>query len=563
MRKTVLWGCVWVIATGLSYSAHGETKYSLRFSRPGCGHVRIDHHLDFDLTQDFTIATWIKPGWTSSQLGVIVSQRTNLNHGVPTIAIQDGHLVYNSLEVNYRPEENRWTHLAVTVQNGTNVSIYANGHLVHALSDTEPILPPTSAFIIGNDTVLGVAECHAFYGNIADVQIWNRALAPVEQLRIFAGQMISDGLVAAYPMTEGHGLTVSDRAGNHPGTISGAVNWSPGVPTPHVLMNYQGYLVDDGGDPLTDYHAVSMELLQNGTMIWSNRAPALLDVDSNGLFNVTFGNIELGHALRSGAADDLQLRLNVHGLGEQGEEFVEKVVPTQPLVSVPYAMKAIWADTAHHMTVTGGDLVVSGLMTVATAELSGSAIWNDTRIHAKTGEFGTTETPAIHGEPSTGITLTSDVHFDDVSWTGPLPLWGEPMNLSSAHFRPAQAHDSFWTPVRADGLYSLVLRLPEATPAQAIVLVGFGMEDTVDPKDVYAHPGSYPDLAVYKVDFSNEPPIESGLSFFAHTGEKMAFLYEHDGTLAHAKQFVAGAENKKYEVSAERSTFMSFGGAGE
>jgi hypothetical protein len=60
-----------------------------------------------------------------------------------------------------------------------------------------------------------------FSGTLADVQLFNRAISDSEMNSLFAGETVSSGLVAHYPLAEGAGLTTYDASGNgNPGTVT-------------------------------------------------------------------------------------------------------------------------------------------------------------------------------------------------------------------------------------------------------------------------------------------------------------------------------------------------------
>lgn len=127
-----------------------------------------------------------------------------------------------------------WQHVAV-VCDGSKVRLYRNGLEVASTDyDGTLVLPPMNCLGIGaklrNDC--GGADTGApghWQGRIDDVGLWNRGLSPAEILSIFkkgeAGKalneiVITDGLIAYYPLDEATGGTAVDFSpGGHNGLL--------------------------------------------------------------------------------------------------------------------------------------------------------------------------------------------------------------------------------------------------------------------------------------------------------------------------------------------------------
>jgi len=70
---------------------------------------------------------------------------------------------------------------------------------------------------------LGTRDLKSFFqGGLAQVRLWNRALARAEIQKISHGDIPRDGLVAEFLLDEGKGDTVHDTTGKHVGKIVGA-----------------------------------------------------------------------------------------------------------------------------------------------------------------------------------------------------------------------------------------------------------------------------------------------------------------------------------------------------
>ena len=82
-----------------------------------------------------------------------------------------------------------------------------------------------------------------FQGGLAEVRIWNRALAGDEIAELYATDTVPpNGLVAEYLLTEGAGSVAHDTLGDHDGTIVGAT-WSIAASTVagHAVPSSHGW----------------------------------------------------------------------------------------------------------------------------------------------------------------------------------------------------------------------------------------------------------------------------------------------------------------------------------
>ena len=116
-----------------------------------------------------------------------------------------------------------WYHL-VGVHTGGKSYAYING-VVGATVGTESFAGSTGSTRIGYHSPY-------FNGLIDDVRIYNRALSASEISLLAASGGVDgnyDGLVGWWPMSEGSGTSLADRAGAHTGTLEGTVpSWVDG-----------------------------------------------------------------------------------------------------------------------------------------------------------------------------------------------------------------------------------------------------------------------------------------------------------------------------------------------
>ena len=145
---------------------------------------------------------------------------------------------------------NAWTHVAVTV-NATNfVSYFINGS-----QDRVGIVPPAFDFSLGSAIHLGENSAQRrFDGQLDEVQIWNRALAPSEIYGLWRSGSpagTEPGLSASFRFDEGAGTTAADSApadGLASGTLVNGPQWVPsGVPlVPPAVVAHVGNYTDLG-----------------------------------------------------------------------------------------------------------------------------------------------------------------------------------------------------------------------------------------------------------------------------------------------------------------------------
>jgi len=110
---------------------------------------------------------------------------------------------------------------------------------------------------------------------------------------------------------------------------------------PH-LVNYQGRLTDNGGNPLDGSYDLTFKIYNaatGGTLLWSEVRPSV--PVSNGIFSII-----LGEVASLDLAFDTQYWLEVM-VG------AETIAPRRKLTSVGYAFRAQVADTAEHVINSG------------------------------------------------------------------------------------------------------------------------------------------------------------------------------------------------------------------
>jgi hypothetical protein len=162
------------------------------------------------------------------------------------------------------------------------------------------------------------------------------------------------------------------------------------------LINYQGRLTDNTGNPLNGVYQITFKIYYVdegvGEQEWAEIHPAVTITD--GLFNVMLGSItDLPDNCFS---DDTTSTLGIT-IGSDGAEELE---PRIRLITVPYAYQALQADTASYVVnvgnnSVGSDAIIDGSIQAAdlsftpvdetsTQTITGTKTFNDLNISATT-----------------------------------------------------------------------------------------------------------------------------------------------------------------------------------
>ena len=140
----------------------------------------------FDLTQPFTIETWVNwdgdpsyRAYLSKPIGdepgfVVTGVTMVVVDGFPCLALQDvGVSRFTCASSGLSPST--WTHVAATYD-GAQIRLYVNGTQVAAVARTGTYEQNTNPLWIGGNAVYG----EHFQGRIDDLRIYNRALSVTE-----------------------------------------------------------------------------------------------------------------------------------------------------------------------------------------------------------------------------------------------------------------------------------------------------------------------------------------------------------------------------------------------
>ena len=153
-------------------------------------YVSVPHSSNLSLTQQITLAAWVK----SSDLGgrrIAISKGTtgnNFNYWLGTLGNEVTFGFNNGSSQEFSTTgaslvTNNWRHLAATFDNATDqVHVYLNG--MEVLSTTTTATPSinSESLTIGKD-----AAGDYWFGSLDDVRVYNRVLCPAEVLALYSG----------------------------------------------------------------------------------------------------------------------------------------------------------------------------------------------------------------------------------------------------------------------------------------------------------------------------------------------------------------------------------------
>lgn len=202
--------------------------YALEFDGDD-SHVLVENPDALQLTQNFTIETWVFPLFFDSDETPRSLRMIFNKEGEYQVAVRaDGALLWVTggphgwlgwVETRYSLEPERWTHIAL-VRDGTITKFYVNGRLVQSQPVPEEI---GDQHDLMNEFRIGGRQHtpSSFHGRIDELRIWGSARS-VEQIQDFMRKRPpkdAPGLLAAWSFDEGLASTTADQRGKHAGTI--------------------------------------------------------------------------------------------------------------------------------------------------------------------------------------------------------------------------------------------------------------------------------------------------------------------------------------------------------
>ncbi|QTA89077.1 LamG-like jellyroll fold domain-containing protein [Desulfonema magnum] len=184
---------------------------------------------------DFTVEAWINSG-AFSGTDTVLGTDGNINGQTLCLGMKDGkpHLGFLNNDLTSKTDLgiNVWHHIAWRYTKAEKeMAIFVDGRLEVSEKDHEPFQGSGKLYI-------GRSQGgNYFNGNVADLRVWNRSRSESEIETHIQRRMSGKeaGLAGYWRLDQGTGTDITDSAGDHDGTISGAT-WkaSPG------LLLYEG-----------------------------------------------------------------------------------------------------------------------------------------------------------------------------------------------------------------------------------------------------------------------------------------------------------------------------------
>lgn len=235
--------------TGIRNGAQGDHSVSVVFD--GKNDQVVSEFGKNLAGKDLTVEMWVLPD--ALEDGTIFSQG-NLNNSLEMGFTQDNHLrvilggkeIQSDRVLDYKPGE--WAHVALVyaADSGTVSAFYNFSEVIHQVPAGS--YSGTGPFYFGS-SVSGKGGRYA--GKMHGVRIWSEDLSALtlQQASLTRLSGAENSLLALYPMTEGKGTTVFDKAHGNNGILTG--NWS--TPAGKALqLKGNGYLkVNTSFAPIT------------------------------------------------------------------------------------------------------------------------------------------------------------------------------------------------------------------------------------------------------------------------------------------------------------------------
>lgn len=198
----------------------------------------------------FTLEAWICPDDVASENNVFGAYAAGGNDVILNVVNGKARIFFrNFASANNNQQHSQqsviaktWTHLAM-VCDGHQAKVFVNGVCGGTMerADGSPLIPADVNLFVG-----GLKADNAFRGKISEARFW-RLMRTEEEIAANMGRRLvgtEDGLVGYWPLDDGEGTTVANRAsGGSPGTCGGG-GWVEMVDCPSSALSDE-ILVDD------------------------------------------------------------------------------------------------------------------------------------------------------------------------------------------------------------------------------------------------------------------------------------------------------------------------------
>ena len=190
-------------------------------------YISVPNSSSLQLTNNYSIEVWIKPGVAVTTNRIIVSKGYNAN-GYTLLSSGSGNhrgLIFDGMATaDNILTQNQWCHIAAVNNNGTR-HLYVNGEEVALTGTPTSVTANTQPLYLSNYDNGGSSNC--FRGYIEEVRLWNTAMtyAQIRENMHLPLTGSETGLVSYWQFDEGQPPIVYDKKGVNNGTwYASAIN---------------------------------------------------------------------------------------------------------------------------------------------------------------------------------------------------------------------------------------------------------------------------------------------------------------------------------------------------
>jgi hypothetical protein len=178
---------------GAGWTTHGRYGGAMEFDAAGESYLSIPDSPELDLTEEFTLEAWVRPGSELNEWAPIIAKETGGGEASHELAywLYEGDRESNQPYGGTEPAPGEkdeahaedplpvdvWSHLALTYD-GAKVRLYVDGELV----DCSPVVPAGAPPVTeGELDIGGASEQEDFFtGRIDEVRVYDRGLSQAE-----------------------------------------------------------------------------------------------------------------------------------------------------------------------------------------------------------------------------------------------------------------------------------------------------------------------------------------------------------------------------------------------
>jgi hypothetical protein len=225
-----------------------------------------------NLTNNFSVAAWIRPQDLSGVRRIVSHARNNGNNGWG-LGIRDGGLRFTTYGVRDYDTNigilatQQWVHVAAVMGSNNHVTFYVNGVAVQTVAGSAPGRVATSSMLLGASTPVNSTTQYEFFSGLMDeVRVYGRALTAAEigvltrgSLPGMIGAVLEAPLAVNGDLLLNSGLLDVNSAESYPISIGGNFERHGGI-----FVAHNGDIIFTGGNSAAARTASAQE--QNQTI---------------------------------------------------------------------------------------------------------------------------------------------------------------------------------------------------------------------------------------------------------------------------------------------------------